>query len=143
MPIVQVSTDHLRQLCTVCQQRRDVPFDSLSFTGEPDGPDTGILAIPPCGCGATEFLVRAPQDEPEHPLPGSYGHLHRLMVDALVDALQLRDADSAMDVLAVVNENLGVDAVEKWFPNGLQAEPLAASNDAGTGNTPTPKEDEE
>ena len=137
MPIVQVSTDHLRQLCTVCQQRRDVPFDSLSFTGEPDGPDTGILAIPPCGCGATEFLVRAPQDEPEHPLPGSYGHLHRLMVDALIDALRDRSATPATDVLAAVNDNLTAEALETWFPSGLQIEPLAASNNAEDGDSPT------
>ena len=137
MPIVQVSTDHLRQLCTVCQQRRDVPFDSLSFTGEPDGPDTGILAIPPCGCGATEFLVRAPQDEPEHPLPGSYGHLHRLMVDALIDALRDRSATPATDVLAAVNDNLTAEALETWFPSGLQIEPLAASNNGEDGDSPT------
>ena len=142
MPIVRIAADHIRQLCTACQGRREVPFDDLGFTGEPDGPDTGILAIPPCSCGATEFLVRAPADEPAHPVAGSFGHLHRLLVDALVDALRARSVVPETDVLAAVNDNLGSDARETWFPNGLQAEPLTASNDAGDGDTPSTTEDD-
>ncbi len=125
MPIIEIKEDHVHQRCAKCSAERDIDVGTLAQAAEAGLLETGVLRMPACPCGSTEFLIRAPDDEPPHPSLGSFGHLHRMAVDALVDGLKARakGGHSGASLARAVETELGAPLVEKWFSQGLITEP--------------------
>ncbi len=82
MPIAEIFANEIVQQCAACNATRRLDARELQAE-EP----AAILALPPCTCGAVESLIHSPEGEPPHPMPGSFGHHHRVIVDALLDVL--------------------------------------------------------
>lgn len=82
MPIIELVDNQLVQQCAMCSATRRLDADGL-----PTEYGARILALPACTCGAVESLIHSPQDEPPYPQPGSVGHQHRVLVDAVIDAV--------------------------------------------------------
>jgi hypothetical protein len=125
MPIEELADEHLVQRCAHCAAQHTIKHTAITAgVAAPAAPaDAAVVALPACAnCGAQEFLLRSPVDAPEHPAPGSYGHLHRLLVDCLHARLVARgrvakELRKAGGVTAVpVDEG----ALARWFPAGLR-----------------------
>lgn len=123
MPITELRSASILQDCAACEAQQEVPFSALAAGANRDTViDPYIIALPTCpGCGAREFLIRtAYPDEIARIKPGSYGHLHRLLVDRLHHHLieQARVIEGAivreLEKLPRTDEEL-----EKWLPDGL------------------------
>lgn len=123
MPIVAIEERTLRQRCARCERERELSLEELT---PPDGKPPEVLTLPPCACGAVEHLIHAPDGEPEHPEPGSFGHLHRLLVDGLLGALH--EAAPREDTLrentlrARVERRIPEPVRERWFSAGPRLE---------------------
>lgn len=123
MPILQITNDDVIQRCAVCDSRNELSASDLTPTGEPGAP-SGIVALPACRCGAVEFLVRAPKDEPPHPAPGSFGHRHRVLVDAVVDAIATEASDDDSGSFALrVRSRIRAAFNDELFAGELVTEP--------------------
>lgn len=130
MPILEISNDDVIQRCAVCDSRNELSASDLTPTGETDAPSTGIVALPACRCGAVEFLVRAPKDEPPHPAPGSFGHRHRVLVDAIVDSITSQAGHDELGAFALrVRSRLRAASTDDLFPRELVTEPLSPLED--------------
>ena len=125
MPILEVSKTFLVQRCATCEGQRELVLSDLSPTTE----EGSVLSLPACACGAVEFLIGAPPDDPEHPCPGSCGHLHRLVVNALVAVLREAANDTELELADAVSRQMPQGAVQKWFPEGLKLEPSVPTPD--------------
>jgi len=135
MPIIEITESQLVQRCEACSKTRGLGLDDLHPTDE----GGTVLAIPACPCGAVEFIMGAPDDEPEHPAPGSFGHRHRLVVNALVDTVRRRAKGEAGGPLdTAVTQHIGRSDLSKWFPDGVRLEPVDPDQDA---RERTPKKD--
>jgi len=126
MPIRELKDESFEQECSRCGAIRKVTFDEIAVGVERDDHfDGSIIPILPCAdCGAAEFLIRSPENEPEHPSPGSFGHLHRLLTDKLHAQLVKTDhlADGyPSDEKPATKEPTDED-LAKWFKNGLKLE---------------------
>jgi hypothetical protein len=131
MPIIEIAENQAVQRCACCGRCRGLGPDDLRPTDEAGD----VLALPACSCGSVEFLIGAPKDEPEHPAPGSFGHRHRLVVDALVDAVRLRaKGELGSSLGTVVADRIGPKELGKWFPDGLRVESEESAPD-GPGQT--------
>jgi len=129
MAIHEVTTTDVLQRCEACDDEHRVLIDDLEVGVARDQQVDGrLVPMPPCpACGAVEFLVRAPDDEPEHPSQGSFGHLHRMLVDDLHAELvtrgkvnaALRDAEG--DVPPTLARPLSAEKRQRWFADGLRA----------------------
>ncbi|MCZ2126612.1 MAG: hypothetical protein LC099_02430 [Anaerolineales bacterium] len=122
MPILAIEEDSLRQRCALCAVERLVTLGELP--PHDDVPE-GSLVLPPCACGAVEHLLHAPPGEPEHPAPGSFGHKHRLLVDALVE--ELRGGKRALARRSAplrqrVEARLPHELLERCFSEGLRTQ---------------------
>jgi hypothetical protein len=124
MPIHSINDTHVTQRCASCAAQRDLPLEGLTPAEDDSTLDGGVLGLPPCACGSVEYLIRAPVGEPPHPALGSLGHLHRLVVDALVDEVKERrkGGRKAKPFAAAMKTRLGSDALSQWFPRGLKVE---------------------
>jgi len=126
MPIIEITDSHAVQRCACCGHRRELAVGDLLPTDERGT----VLTLPACPCGAVEFLIGTPEDEPEYPAPGSFGHQHRLVVNALVDAVRHGGDDGEANSLrTVVAERIGQKAIGDWFPDGLRLEPSESISD--------------
>ena len=132
MPVEELADDQLVQRCSACATTQTVKYAQLAVgseavAGAPQDPR--VVALPPCPkCGAQEFLVRSALGDPEPTAPGSYAHLHRVLVDHLHDVL----ASSKSPVLgAEVHGRVRVRApvdgtlLKRLFPEGLKLHPPA------------------
>lgn len=143
MAIHEITSDDVLQRCEVCDDEHRVLIDSLvvgvAHNAQIDG---RMLPMPPCpACGSVEFLVRAPDNEPEHPSQGSFGHLHRMMVDQLHAELVSRDKVNAAlrdpqgNVSPTLARPLSTEKRQRWFADGLRArrrvEPAVRSPEEG------------
>lgn len=123
MPILEITDTHITQRCASCDGQRELSFEALVPAEDNQPLENGVLTLPTCTCGATEFLIQAPQDEPPHPAPGSLGHLHRMLVDALVDEIRERPKGRGSKPFgAATKARISTDAVHRWFPRGLKVE---------------------
>jgi len=113
MPVIEVRDSGVIQRCSVCERQREVIRTELP---QPED-DSDALPMPVCTCGAVEFLVRSPRGERPHPQPGSFGHLHRLLVDALHAAVRERKGAGEDGLATAVARALGGERA-KWFPRG-------------------------
>ena len=113
MPILSIEDRGIQQQCIVCENVRQVPFAELALVD--DGGGGPIIAVPACAeCSSVEYLLVSSDDAPAHPLPGSYGHLHSLLVNHLYGELAAdRGADETLLHRPTVEE------LAVWFPDGL------------------------
>lgn len=131
MPIIAIEEDSLRQRCALCETERLLTLDELP---PHEAIPEGMLVLPACGCGAVEHLIQAPAGEPEHPEPGSFGHLHRLLVEALVEearAPKQRAARVDRALRSRIEARIPSAQRERWFSNGLRSE-AAAGEERGS-----------
>jgi len=129
MAIREITTTDVLQRCEACEDEHRLLIDDLEVgVAQDEQVDGDLVPLPPCpACGAVEFLVRAPDDEPEHPAQGSFGHLHRMLVDELHAELvgrgkvhsKLRDAEGG--VPKVLARRLSTEKRQRWFADGLRA----------------------
>ena len=85
MAIQEITETELVQRCAKCDGENRVPLAGIEVGLERDEQvEDSVVALPECPtCRSREFLLRSPVEEQEHPVVGSSGHLHRLLVDEL------------------------------------------------------------
>jgi hypothetical protein len=128
MSIHEMNATEVLQHCGKCSAENRVVLDSLEAgVTRDDQTDPHIVPLPACpSCRSTEFLIRSPDDEAAHPAPGSFGHLHRLLVDQVHAELvkrkkvvpALKDKQGRVD--PALAKPLSNDDVQRWFPTGLK-----------------------
>jgi hypothetical protein len=126
MPLQEVNETDVLQRCAKCSSLNLIALDSLVIGVQREGlVDGRIVLIPPCpSCSSSEFLVRTPDEELEHPAPGSFGHLHRLLVDhvhaRLVRMGRVIPSLQSHPVEHLIAKTLAETTLERWFPSGLK-----------------------
>lgn len=128
MAIHEVTPEDVLQRCARCGSGNRLSLDTLEVgVARREDVDDGLVQLPPCpACRSTEFLIRAAEGEPEHPAPGSFGHLHQLLVGHLhAQLVQLGRMHTALKPKGdgagtVVVRPLSQEARERWFPQGLR-----------------------
>jgi len=128
MPIQSLTRNRVLQHCIACGESRDLDLEQLEvgiFDGEPEGAAATVVTMPPCSrCASVEFLIGSSASAPEDPQPGSYGHLHRLLVDRLhADLIDLGRVAPDSQGRELRLRRPGTSELERWFPNGLVIEP--------------------
>ena len=134
MSIHEMTSTEVVQRCGRCAAENRIALDTLEVgVARDEQTDASVVPLPACPtCRSTEFLLRSPNDEPAHPAPGSFGHLHRLLVDEMHAELVKRKK-----VIPLLKDNQGrvdpklakpvaVEELARWFPQGLKIEPRVA-----------------
>ena len=134
MSIHEMTSTEVVQRCGKCAAENRIALDTLEVgVARDEQTDASVVPLPACPtCRSTEFLLRSPNDEPAHPAPGSFGHLHRLLVDEMHAELVKRKK-----VIPLLKDNQGrvdpklakpvaVEELARWFPQGLKIEPRVA-----------------
>jgi len=110
MPITKLAEGQFSQVCARCNVERDVTFEALAQLRDEQTEDVRFL-LPACAqCGSIEILIPRGSGADEHPAPGSYGHLHRLLVNELSARIQGGSSSAGSPQK---------DELMKWFPEGL------------------------
>lgn len=78
---------------------------------------TAMVALPPCACGAVEYLIRSAAGE--HPAPGTDGHRHQLLVDHLHAEVAARGRVAGDPEVARACPPVLPALLARWFPHGL------------------------
>ncbi len=130
MSIHEMNATEVLQRCSKCNAENRIVIDSLEAgVARDDQTDARIVPLPACPtCRSTEFLIRSPDDEQAHPAPGSFGHLHRMLVDQVHAELikrkkvigALKDKQGRVD--SSVARPVSSDDVQRWFSGGLKIE---------------------
>jgi hypothetical protein len=126
MAIQEVSENELLQRCAKCSSLNSIVLGSLVVGVERAGQADGrLVLLPPCpSCGSSEFLIRTPAEEPEPPAPGSFNHLHHLLVDhvhaQLVRQGRVIPSLQSLPVESLISRTIAGGALERWFPSGLK-----------------------
>lgn len=134
MSIHEMTSTEVLQRCGKCAAENRIALDTLEVgVARDEQTDGSVVPLPACPtCRSTEFLLRSPNDEPAHPGPGSFGHLHRLLVDEMHAELVKRKK-----VIPLLKDNQGrvdpklakpvaAEELARWFPQGLKIEPRVA-----------------
>lgn len=134
MSIHEITSTEVLQRCGRCAAENRIALDTLEVgVARDEQTDASVVPLPACPtCRSTEFLLRSPNDEPVHPAPGSFGHLHRLLVDEMHAELVKRKK-----VIPLLKDNQGrvdpklakpvaAEELARWFPQGLKIEPRIA-----------------
>lgn len=137
MALNEITDVDVRLRCGRCSVDTRVAITTLVVGVVRNGtPDERVIALPACAtCASNEFLMRTPDDDPAYPAPGSYGHLHRMLVDHLHADLINRDK-MITEVRTKIGTNkaafirpLTADLIARWFPAGLKIDPRASEAD--------------
>ncbi|WP_338869448.1 hypothetical protein [Myxococcus stipitatus] len=128
MALHEITPEDMLQRCARCGSRNRVSLDTLEVgVARYEDVDDGLVQLPACpACRSTEFLIRAPEDEPAHPAPGSFAHLHQLLVGHLhAELVQRGRLHTALKskggrTSKVRPSPLSQEARERWFPQGLR-----------------------
>jgi len=130
MSIHEMNATEVLQRCGKCAAENRITLDSLEVgVARDDQTDAAVVPLPACPtCRSTEFLLRSRDDEPVHPAPGSFGHLHRMLVDEVHAELvkrkrvipSLKDKQGRVD--AQLAKPVVAEDVARWFPQGLKIE---------------------
>lgn len=131
MAIEEVMGTELLQRCAGCGAVNRVHFDALVVgVACGDCVDEHVVPLPSCpSCSSTEFLIRTSAGVTDHPSSGSFGHLHRVLVDHVHAELVGRRQviPSLLDAAGEPRKGLcrppSADAVSRWFKQGLRIEP--------------------
>jgi hypothetical protein len=85
MAIFEVTATEVVQVCAKCDAENRIAAAGLEVGVARDSQtDPRTVPLPACPtCGSREFLIREADGEPEHPAQGSFGHLHRMLVNHL------------------------------------------------------------
>jgi hypothetical protein len=134
MAIYEVTSTEVVQRCAKCGAENRIAIAGLTAgAGSESQTDARVIALPTCPtCRSTEFLIRSQDDEPEYPAQGSFGHLHRMLVDSLHAALVKADkvAPSLRDKQGRTDQSLAKPLTPaqqaRFFPRGMKIEPPAA-----------------
>jgi hypothetical protein len=131
MSIHEMTSTEVLQRCGKCAAENRIAVDLLEVgVARDDQTDANVVPLPSCPtCRSTEFLLRSPDNEPPHPAPGSFGHLHRMLVDEVHAELVkrknviplLKDKEGRVDPRLA--KPVPVEEVARWFPQGLKIEP--------------------
>jgi hypothetical protein len=134
MSIHEMTSTEVLQRCGKCAAENRIALDTLEVgVARDEQTDGSVVPLPACPtCRSTEFLLRSPNDEPAHPAPGSFGHLHRLLVDEMHAELVKRKK-----VIPLLKDNQGrvdpklakpvaAEELARWFPQGLKIQPRIA-----------------
>ena len=126
MPIESLNDRKVEQRCINCGTARTLELDQLELRLEPGArPDASPakVELPICanaGCSSSETLFASPAKAAVAAVPGSYGHLHSLMVDKLVVELiqagRLKGGERATAERLIRPRDEEVNA---FFDNGL------------------------
>ena len=138
MSIHEVTDTDVLQRCAGCGDEHRVLIDDLEVgVARDDQVDPLLVPMPPCAaCGSSEFLARAPDNEPEYPSPGAFGHLHRMLVDHLHAELIRRDKvvapllDQEGHAPAALAKPLTTETRERWFSRGMRIDAPARERPA-------------
>jgi hypothetical protein len=130
MALHEVTEDTVVQRCANCKRDNRIAIASLTVGVEHgEHRDESLITLPVCpGCSSVEVLRRSADDEGDHPAPGTFGHLHRMLVDhlhaELVRRAQVAPAVRKADGRSapVLARPLTADAIERWFPRGMKLE---------------------
>lgn len=122
MPIEELTNEDVLQRCSACQSTARVRLAALSIgvgSTLPEDVDGRVLRLPQCPtCKAEEFLIRSIDGQPV-PTPGSYAHLHRLLVDQLHAQLaKAGRVDKRLGKLKL--SELTAANRKEFFPDGLK-----------------------
>jgi hypothetical protein len=130
MSIHELNSTDVLQSCGKCAAENRITLDSIEIgVARDDQTDATVVPLPACPtCRSTEFLLRSPDNEPAHPALGSFGHLHRMLVDEvhaeLVKRKQviplLKDKQGRVD--PKLAKPVAAEDVARWFPQGLKIE---------------------
>jgi hypothetical protein len=128
MAIYELNSTALVQRCGKCAAENKVALDTLTVgVARDEQTDALVVPLPPCpACKSSEFLIRSADGEPTHPAPGSFGHLHRLLVDQVHAELvkrkrvlpSLKDKHGA--VRGGVGKPVAATELKRWFPSGMK-----------------------
>jgi hypothetical protein len=131
MSIHELTSTEIIQRCGKCTAENRIALDSLEVgVARDDQTDAHVVPLPACPtCRSREYLLRSPDGEPPHPAPGSFGHLHRLLVDAVHAELVkrkkviplLKDKQGRVD--PKLAKPVPAEDAARWFPRGLKIEP--------------------
>ncbi|MBN2528954.1 MAG: hypothetical protein JXR76_21375 [Deltaproteobacteria bacterium] len=133
MPLREIRDTDIEQECDVCGAIHAVPEDDVTVGVETEGQlDARVIPLPPCAnCGATEYLISSADNEAEHPSPGSFGHRHRLMVDALHSKLVNKGRVAAgIDTAKAKGKERTTDELNKWFKGSMKLQRLKEEKSA-------------
>lgn len=123
MPIRELFADRIEQECIACGDVHDVLFTAFTVGVKRETQiNAKLMQLPACPvCGAVEFLATSPDDDPDHPSPGSFGHKHKLLVDKL-NGQMVRDGRylSGLDPATLLNKEPSDATLQQWFPGGRQ-----------------------
>jgi len=136
MPVSEIFADRIEQECIPCGDIHDVLFTAFTVGVKRETQINGkFMQLPPCPvCGAVEFLVASPDDEPEYPSQGSFGHKHKLLVDKLhgqmVRAGRLLNE---LDPATLLNKEPTDETMQQWFPGGMKLQRPKKNDQQGGG----------
>lgn len=100
--------------CASCEETRTLVLDRLEVRALGAA---AMIALPPCACGAVEFLIRSEGAEPAQ--PGSEGHRHQLLVDHLHAEVAARGQVPASPHVIGICKPVLPAVLAQWFPEGL------------------------
>jgi len=125
MAIQEITGTELVQRCAKCDRENRIALASIEVGVERDEQiEDDVVPLPECPtCRSREFLLRSPPEEQEHPVQGTAGHLHRLLVDDLHAELvkkgrvvaRLKDKTAEVFTRPIANE-----AKQRFFDKGLK-----------------------
>jgi hypothetical protein len=126
MPIESLNDRTVEQRCINCRNARTLELDELELKLEPGArPDTSPakIELPVCatrGCNSSETLFMSPEKAVVAAVPGSYGHLHSVLVDKLAAHLiedgRLKSGERAAAERLIRPRD---EEVNTFFDNGL------------------------
>jgi hypothetical protein len=122
MAIREIRTSDFEQECAKCGGVRAVPFSNVEVGVVRDTQaNSKIIPLPACAtCGATEFLMRSP-DAVVHPAPGSYGHMHSVLVDELhAKLVKANRVANGIDSKTLTLKEPSAETIGWYFPGGLK-----------------------
>ena len=123
MTIREITEEGIEQTCDICERVRQFSLDDITvgMVTEEQINDT-VIPLPKCdNCGSVEYLIPSKEDAPEHPSPGSFGHLHAILVDLLHE--QLVNQGRLIQELTpdkLKKKKRTNEEIERWFKDGLR-----------------------
>lgn len=122
MPIREIRDTNIDQECAKCGALHTLAFSALEVGVVRDTQaNSKLIPLPACAtCGATEFLMRSP-DAAVHPAPGSYGHMHSVLVDELhAKLVKANRIANGIDSKTVTLKEPSAETIGRYFPGGLK-----------------------
>ena len=141
MTLREITDTTLEQICDACGRVRSTDLEDLKVgaaiaTDLDTDLNADVIPLPKCDqCGAVEFLIPTPEDAPDYPTQGSFGHKHAILVDVLFDRLVQRDqVTTGIEASKLKKKKRNKDELDRWFKDGLRL-PAPTETSTTNGNT--------